>query len=282
MVALALPAAASAATFGDWETVANNLTAAPGGSGQTFLSYNPPSVSGDGLVVFRGRARTPGMGGGGGAPLRGVYARDMGAPGQPVVAIADTLSTLVPEPNNLGAGFAEFPAFPRIDVGGAIAFRGQHMPVYRFTDATGADTRAGTSGVYATAPGPLTTAASQLGFIPEFSEFAVPGSTAAGTRFDQFPGAPSPDGDLVAFKGNWTDALGGRTGVYFRDLSGDGESPVQLVAESGMLIPDGGGAPGSGAVFGSTAPPSAAGDGWSSPASTTRRRRPPGESTSPT
>jgi len=88
----------------------------------------------------------------------------------------------------------------------------------------------------------------------------VPG---AGVKFDQFPGAPSPEGNIVTFKGNWTDASGtAQTGVYFRDVvAAGGTSPVVKVAERGDAIPANAisttGYTGSG-VFGSTSPPSAA------------------------
>lgn len=242
---------AGAATFGSWETVANNTYLVPGGTDETFFSYNPPSISAGGEVFFRGRARPPQ---GGGPVIRGIYGRDMSAPGQPIEMIADTETSQVPDPNNTGAGFNEFPSFPRVDRQGNVAFRGQHPPVWQYVDPDGNDTRTGTTGVYGTAAGPLSTGASQLGLIPAFDYFSVPGSAPAGTRFDQFPGAPSPDGAIVTFKGNWTDAAGvGRTGVYFRDMvAAGGQSPVHMIAESGMEIP---GLPGQ--VFGSTAPPSA-------------------------
>jgi hypothetical protein len=246
-----------AATVGDWQTVVNNGDIVPGGTTESFFSYNQPSISSNGLVVFRARARTPGGGGGGGEPFRGIYSRDMSVPGQPIVLIADNKSSLVPDPNNTGSGFAEFPSFPRIDAAGTVAFRGQSQPVWTYTDANGADTKAGTSGVYAAPAGVLVTGANQLGAVPGFGHASVPGSAAAGTKFDQFPGAPSPSGSLVAFKGNWTDAAGGRTGIYVRDvLAGGGTDPVRFIAESGMAIPNEGGSAGSGAVFGSTAPPS--------------------------
>jgi hypothetical protein len=258
-----LGSGAFGATVFDWQTVVNNGFLVPGGTTQTFFSYNQPSISRDSLVVFRARARNVGGGGGGGSgePFRGIYSRDMSLPDQPVVLIADNKTTVVPDPNNLDAGFNEFPSFPRVDVDGTIAFRGQSSPVWTYTDASGADTRAGTSGVYTTAGGSLVTGASQLGAVPGFDYFAVPGSASAGTKFDQFPGAPSPSGDIVAFKGNWTDgAAVGHTGIYVRNALIDaGKDPVRLIAESGMAIPNEGGTPGSGAVFGSTAPPSVSG-----------------------
>lgn len=214
-------------------------------------------------MVFRARGRPPtgGGGGGGGEPFRGIYTRDMSSAGQPILIPADNKTTVVPQPNNLGTTFTEFPSFPRIDVNGVIAFRGQHEPVWEYIidPVAGTETRMGTSGVYSDPTGARATGASQLGAVPGFEQFSVPGSAPAGTKFDQFPGAPSPDGDIVTFKGNWTDADDeGMPGVYFRDLvAGGGTSAIQLIAERGMAIPNEGGNPGSGAVFGSTAPPSA-------------------------
>jgi hypothetical protein len=92
---------------------------------------------------------------------------------------------------------------------------------------------------------------------PDLSHFQVP-NTVPGTKFDQFPGAPSPTGNFVVFKGNWTDTENGgsvgRTGVYYRNVTANGgTSPTQLVADSKTEIPGSGGT-----LFGSTAPPSAA------------------------
>jgi len=84
----------------------------------------------------------------------------------------------------------------------------------------------------------------------------VPGA-GPGTRFDQFPGSPAASGDLVAFKGNHTEADTGvgQTGIFYRRMSPTGgPAAVELVARSGMPIP------GTKIPFGSTAPPSA-GDG---------------------
>ncbi len=164
----------------------------------------------------------------------------------------------MPEPNNTGATYNEFPSFPRADRDSfTVAFRGQSEPVYAYEE-----TRSGTSGVYSNAGGSLITGASQLGVpeLPQFSYFSVPGAEP-GTRFDQFPGAPSPTGDLVAFKGNWAAVINeetgeteGQTGVYFRDLLAEaGESPVRLIADSNTLIPGT-----TDIEFGSTAPPTAA------------------------
>ena len=59
------------------------------------------------------------------------------------------------------------------------------------------------------------TATSLLGAVPGYESYSVPGA-AAGTRFDQFPGAPAVDGSTVVFKGNYTESGVGRTGVFYR------------------------------------------------------------------
>lgn len=235
-----------------WTTVVNNGDAAPTsvpqGHVDTFFSYNQPGVNDAGLVVWRGRAK-PLESGGGGEPTRGIYTRDMLTPGAPVNVIMDNLGVLVPQPNNQGATFTEFPSTPRIDSGSSmVASRGQSQPVYTLPD----DTKVGTSGIYTNPGGVLTTGASQLGGVPGLEYFQVPGATP-GTKFDQFPGSPAATGgNTVVFKGNYTDGTS-QTGVFYRDVvANGGTSPVELVARSGMAIPGGGGA-----VFGSTAPPSA-------------------------
>ena len=79
------------------------------------------------------------------------------------------------------------------------------------------ETRAWTTGVYTNPFGALIAEASKLGAVAEFSFFEVP--EAPGTPFDVFPGAPAvTDGATIVFKGNYTVALVGQTGVYFRDL----------------------------------------------------------------
>jgi hypothetical protein len=89
---------------------------------------------------------------------------------------------------------------------------------------------------------------------------AVPGVTPP-TRFDVFPGSPAvADGDKIVFKGNYTVDGAGKTGVFFRDpISGGGVMPVELIANNGTVIPN---LPTgiAGVPFGSTAPPSAAGE----------------------
>jgi hypothetical protein len=247
-----------------FSTVVNNGDLVPG-TELLFNSYNQPSINAFGFVVFRARSQ-----GGMGQPATGIFSRRLGET-TPIVPIA-VRGGPVPDPNNLDATFNEFPSFPRIGRNSdMVAFRGQSEPVWEyvvdplsaektlrgetFDDTTEEETtRIGTSGVYSNPAGTLITGASQLGVLPDFSYYSVPG-TDLSIRFDQFPGAPSPTGGIVAFKGNWTDEAGvGQTGVYARDLLADGgESPVVFIADSNTLIPGG-----SGVEFGSTAPPSAA------------------------
>jgi hypothetical protein len=262
-----------------WETVVNNATLIPNAGTKTFSSYNQPSVNASGFVVFRARSTGSEAGGGGedvaavaaaaaagSGPVRGIFTRDMAqrlTPG-PVSTVAVNGST-VPSPNNLGATFNEFPSIPRIDrLSRTIATRGQSTPAWEYVTGPDLTTRVGTSGIYATPGGTLQTGANLLGAVRDFptgnlafAHLQVPGA-AAGTRFDQFPGAPAVAGpSTVAFKGNWTDLTNpaapvGRTGVYFRNLA-DPTNPVQRVADSQTLIP------GTSVPFGSTAPPSAEG-----------------------
>jgi hypothetical protein len=229
-----------------FDIVVNNGDFVPG-TELLFNSYNQPSINADGLVVFRARSQ-----GGSGQPATGIFLRDLD--GSPIEAVA-VRGGPVPDPNNTEATFNEFPSFPRIDRDSdMLAFRGQSNPVYEYSDG-----RIGTSGVYSNPQGFLITGASLLGIpeLPEFVYYSVP-QTDPSIRFDQFPGAPPPTNNVVAFKGNWTDASGvGQTGVYFRDLVADGgKSPVRFIADSNTIIPD---VPGD-IEFGSTAPPSAARD----------------------
>ncbi|MGC1952321.1 MAG: hypothetical protein WA970_07075, partial [Gammaproteobacteria bacterium] len=114
--------------------------------------------------------------------------------------------------------------------------------------------------------GKLITGASKLGAVPDFGFFAVPGIEPP-TMFDVFPGSPSvTDGATLVFKGNYTVGGVGKTGVFYRDLTDNpipldgtnlapagGTNSVVLIANNtGTLIP------GTGQVFGSTSPPSAA------------------------
>jgi hypothetical protein len=276
--AFATTAVQSAPTV-TWTTVVNNGTAAPDTTtGARYFSYNQPSVNDQGLVVFRARARPPvgsGGSGGSGEPLRGIFTRDMSTPGAPVTTIASNQGPFdqVPQPNNLSGTFNEMPSFPRIDAqSNTIAFRGQSTPVFEYQNGVDPNTgepittRGGTSGVYTNPQGPLITGASLLGNVnnatypanPNLSYFQVPGTTP-GTRFDQFPGAPTVTGNTVAFKGNWTDSATGvgQTGIYVRDVvASGGTAPVVKVASSGDTFLSGqAGTPT--AKFGSTAPPSA-------------------------
>ncbi len=253
---------AAATTQLTWSTVVNAADLAPG-STRTFSSFNQPSVNADGLVAFR--ARTQGET----APVRGVFTRDM-ATGSSIATIA-RVGGPVPAPNNSDATFNEFPAFPRIGtVGSMVATRGQSTPVLTYTLPDGTDTKVGTSGVYATPGGALLSGATLLGNVSGYEAYAVP-DAPPGTRFDQFPGAPAVDGSTIVFKGNYTVGTTGLTGVYFRDL-GAGDHPVTLIAGASTRIPNQ--PDGSDVVFGSTAPPSAAGgrtvfSGWDNEAAPT-------------
>ncbi len=231
----------------------------------------------NGLVVIRARSRGGEGGGGGGGgggdetggghgPTHGIYTRDMAVGGSPIVSILDR-TTEVPQPNNTlypptnpsRTTFVETPSFPRIDMGSdTIATRGNHQPVWTsYWPDESDETRVGTTGIYTNPFGRLITGAAKLGAVPEFSFFEVP--EIPGIPFDVFPGSPSvTQGDTIVFKGNYTDAAGNaRTGVYYRKLANGeagGNSPVVLIANNmNTLIP------GTNTVFGSTAPPSAAG-----------------------
>lgn len=254
-----------------WTVVVNNGVVFPSpGETRLFNSYNQPSINLKDLVVLRARSK----GGTSGEPAHGVLTRDMSHAGTPLTIIFDR-TTAVPQPNNLGSLFIEPPSFPRIDMyTNTIASRGNHQPVWRYTDSTGADTRAGTTGIYTNPFGPLVSGANNLGAVPGFDFFSVPGGcTSPGTeprqctKFDVFPGAPAvTDGNTIVFKGNFTTTAGGKTGVYFRTLTNDpianpiggllepagGSNPVVLIADSNTYIP------GTSTRFGSTAPPSAA------------------------
>ena len=262
MAATAVPAAAAPKpkpTF-DWTTVVNNTDLMPPLDVRNFNSYNQPSVNVDGLVVIRARSRGgPPLG----QPTHGIYTRDMAVDDSEIIRILDR-TTEVPQPNNLGTTFVETPSFPRIDKNSdTIATRGNHQPVWRYFLDDGTETRAGTTGIYTNPFGPLITGAAKLGAVPAFSFFEVP--EFPGTTFEVFPGSPSvTEGDTIVFKGNYTDPDDGsaRTGVYYRKLvedeieggPGGGALSVVLIANStDTVIPD------TDTVFGSTAPPSAAG-----------------------
>lgn len=258
--AIAATVAAKPNTTFDWVTVVNNTDWMPPLEVRNFNSYNQPSVNVDGLVVIRARSRGgPPLG----QPTHGIYTRDMSREG-PIVSILDR-NTEVPQPNSydLSTTFVETPSFPRIDRSSdTIATRGNHQPVWRYFLDDGTETRAGTTGIYTNPFGDLITAVAKLGAVPEFSFFEVP--EFPGTTFEVFPGSPSvTQGDTIVFKGNYTDPDGSaRTGVYYRKLIDDstnggpssGTLPVVLIANSTNTL-----IPGTGTVFGSTAPPSAAG-----------------------
>lgn len=255
-----------------WMTVVNNNDYTPGSTQKKFYSYNQPSVNVQGLVVFRARAKNPTPGGEsgndnpgtveGGGSTRGVFTRDM-LYLTPIATIASNESPydLVPDPNNTIhpglATFNEFPSFPRIDKSsGTAAFRGQSTPSWEVPDVGKVG---GTSGVYAGLAGALKTGVRNIE-PTYFPEYLVPqnalSSGALPTRFDQFPGAPSPTANLLVFKGNYTIGGSSRTGVFYRKVPGNSaNNTVQMIANSETTcIP--------GTVpctkFGSTAPPSAA------------------------
>ena len=235
-----------------WNTVINNSDVMPPLYIRNFNSYNPPSVNTKGMVVVRARSR-------GGPPLgpatHGIYMRDMGQADSEIVRVLDR-TTPVPGPNNLNSTFVETPSFPRIDMHtDTIATRGNHQPVHRYYEPDGTETRAGTTGIYSNPyDGELITGAAKLGHVPNFGFFGVPEQN--NVTFEVFPGAPSvTNGNVIAFKGNYTGDGTEKTGVYFRHLSPGnhgGTDPSILIANTGTLIP------GTDTFFGSTAPPNAA------------------------
>ena len=238
-----------------WSTVANSATDMPGSDpARKFSSFNQPSVNSMGMVVMRARGK------GEGGPLRGVYTRQMGGVPGPVVSAFDSL-TAVPQPNNilyppddkLGT-FTEFPAFARIGMyDNTVVTRGQSKPVWKYLLPDQTETRVGTSGVYAANLGKRVSAATQLGPVAGYEYFGVPGAPA-GTKFDQFPGAPAvANRNAVVFKGNYTDGVP-KTGIFYHwfDFFDLTKSKVSVIASSNTVIP------GQTSVrFGSTAPPSA-------------------------
>ena len=234
-----------------WNTVINNNDLMPFAQGRTFNSYNPPSVNTRGMVVVRARSRG---GQGLGPATHGIYTRDMGQADSAIERILDR-TTPVPGPNNLGTTFVETPSFPRIDMHtNTIATRGNHQPVHRYFEPDGSETRAGTTGVYSNPHGNLITGAAKLGHVSGFEFFGVPEQN--NVTFEVFPGAPSvTNGNIIAFKGNYTGDGTEKTGVYFRHLSPGnhgGTDPSILIANTDTLIP------GTKTFFGSTAPPNAA------------------------
>jgi len=253
MLAMTVLAAPKSDTPFEWTIVVNNNDLIPPLEQRTFNSYNQPSVNANGLVVMRARSR-------GGPPLgpatHGIYTRDMSEANSAIVRILDRTTT-VPSPNNLDSKFVETPSFPRIDMHSAtIATRGNHGPVHRYSLGDDDETRAGTTGIYTNPFGDLITGAGKLGHVPEFSFLGVP--EFGDIPFEVFPGAPSvTNGNTIVFKGNYTAEGIGRTGVYYRDLTSEsagGMSPAELIANSAHTL-----IPGTDVVFGSTAPPNAAG-----------------------
>jgi hypothetical protein len=270
LIGASLPMVGNTVETVKYQTVVNNGDNIPG-TNIKFNSYNQPSVNVNGSVVIRARGKG---GQGQGEPIRGIYSRSMKGTTGPMRKRADT-GTLVPYPNNTGATFNETPSFPRIDRSSeTIAYRGMSKPVWQYTPIGGDETKIGTTGVFMAPSTTLITGANQLGVVPGFEYFRVPGE-AETLKFDMFPGAPSPVGSIVAFKGNYTVTeptyagphdTSTKTGVYFRNAGtasgivggggGISTSPVMLVANTDTLIPNGDGV----IRFGSTAPPSAAGN----------------------
>jgi hypothetical protein len=259
-----------------WSTVVNNNAVMPNSS-KHFNSYNTPSITIGGLVVFKGQSKgsdsSGGNGGGEGeqtvlaaaassdsGPVRGIYTRRMSGGSNAIRVVTDN-STAVPAPNNTTyngspAEFIEFPSFPRVDaISGSVAFRGQHQPVYTYTLPDGTEARIGSAGVYTNPAGSLITGVGLMGVAPDYSYFQVPGALP-GTRFDQFPGSPAITGSIIAFKGNYTESGVSKTGVFYRNVLADGgKSAVQLIANASTVIPN---QPlGGNVTFGSTAPPTA-------------------------
>lgn len=234
-------------SLSSWYTVVDNGVLMPDAT-LTFNSYNQPSVDNSGRVVFRARSKGP-------SPVHGIYMEC----GSTITRLADR-NTQVPDPNNLGSDFTEFPSFPRIDApSGLMAWRGNSQPVWEYT-VDGTDTRVGTNGLFVgNARGQIATAVNLLGAVPGFEYFQVPGASTTGIRFDVFPGAPSPTQTKIVFKGNYTDNSVSETGVYYRDLRADkGKAPVELIANTHTRIPNQD--PSGNVTFDSTAPPSAAGN----------------------
>ncbi|MCO6509816.1 MAG: hypothetical protein J5I65_03415 [Aridibacter famidurans] len=237
-----------------WHTVVNNSFTIPN-SNANFSSYSQPSINNDGVIAFRARST-------GGRRATGIYIRKANT--GKVVAIAD-LGIQVPYPNNLGTEFQEFSSFPRIAQNADyVAFAGLHKPVYRYDLPDGADTRIGTTGIYATLGTELLlNGASKLAPAPGFEYFGVPGFKDL--PFNVFPGgAAITDDGTVVFKGNFTVDDEEQTGIFFRPLintPGGGTDVVGVIATSMMEIP---GQPPSAKyrqlTFDSTAPPTVAGN----------------------
>jgi hypothetical protein len=258
-----------------WSTVVNNDDFAPQSNQERFFSYNPPSVNRQGRVVFRARAKKPTAGvgnpvqndesGHGGQHVHGIFSRDMQTLAD-IVTIASNQppDDVLPEPNNIThpgpATFNEFPAFPRIDKSESMtAFRGQATPSWEVSMGDEAEKFGGTSGLYAGFIRTLTTAIRNIEapFFPEYlvPQKALPAGTVV-THFEQFPRAPTPTANLVAFKGNYSVDNMPYTGVFYRKVTGLSQNDsVQMIASSATTcIPNYTPC----VKFGSTAPPSAA------------------------
>ena len=238
-----------------WSTVVDNAYLIPHSPVEiNFSSYGQPSVNSKGTVVFR--ARSTGKEGSGGNRQTGIYLRN--GTTDDIRAMID-LNTPVPEPNNLDISFREFPAIPRIALNRDYpATRGIHQPVYEYNLTPDTTTKVGTTGIYTemSAGSPMT-ATSKLAAAPGFEFYGVPGYIAL--PFDVYPGAPTiTDDGTVAFKGNFTVDGVGKTGIFFRRMTNapmGGTAAVEMIADSYTEIPNW-----PGMYFGSTAPPSAAGN----------------------
>ena len=238
----------------------NNTDTVPDTDGKLFNSYNQPSINKSGLLVFRARSKGPKV-------MSGIYQVDART-GSGILRIADR-TTEVPSPNNTMSTFNEFPSIPRIaENSRTMATRANFAPVWNYLDGA-EETRAGTTGIFLNPGNSLATGVGLLGAIPApagategvnwFPYWQVPGAVE-GTRFDVFPGSPAvADGDFIVFKANYTEDDIGKTGVFYRDTSGQGgNAAVQLIANTATIVPN----PSEGQEalpFGSTAPPSASG-----------------------
>ncbi|MHB1209502.1 MAG: hypothetical protein ACYC1I_07305 [Acidimicrobiales bacterium] len=243
-----------------WSTEANYADT-PSGASTAFNSFTQPSVNESGAVVFRGRTKSS-------QPVRGIYMR--ATPGAGTLKTLAEVGQLVPAPNTLSGTFTEFPSFPRIDAtSDNVAVRGQSTPVLEYVLPDLTTSRTGTTGIFLSSGTSLSTGASLLGGVTGQEVYSVPDAPAL-TRFDQFPGSAAIDGNIIAFKGNYTDNGSSLTGVYYRDLSSP-TNLTKLIANSSTVIP---GQVAGAVPFGATAPPSAAGGkvvftGWDNEAAPT-------------
>ncbi len=269
--ATASPQGALSSELPPWKRITTSEDGIPG-TDKNFGSFNQPSVNRNGVVVFRARSV------GAPNPVSGIFLRRMGAEGQPIEQIF-VRGSEVPEPNNSDeqepgkgsgsepTGFIEFPSIPRIDADSEIvATRGNSTPVWIYPLEDGSETRVGTTGVYVSENGVVSTAMSQLGAVRDattgelvFPWYQVP-DAPEGTRFDVFPGSPSiANGRYIVTKANWTDpdTLIGKTGIFVRDLHAP-QQPMRRLASSETVIPGQDPKNPEPILFGSTAPPSAA------------------------